>query len=76
MINAQALERLKGASFTPQIITGLLEQLAGVIEIMGSHTSQFQLDYQHAADTIEPGDMIPFITIGLRPATEVPSDGD
>ena len=74
MINKQALERLKGATFTPQTIAGLLERLASVIEITGSATSQFQLDYQHATETIEPGDMIPFITIGLRPAAEV-TDG-
>ena len=74
MINTQSLERLKGATFTPQTIIGLLEVLARMIETTGSATSQFQLDYQHATDTIEPGDMIPFITIGLRPATEVPCD--
>lgn len=75
MINKQALERLKKATFTPQTIATLLEGLASVIEVMGSSTSQFQLDYQHQGDELEPGDMIPFVTIGLRPAVEV-TDGD
>ncbi len=76
-INPQALTRLEEASFTAPVVSRFIGNLAGMLDMTGATNSQIQLDYQHADDTIAPGDLIPFITIGLRPATvigeEVPS---
>lgn len=73
-INQAAFSRLQTGTFTAESVSRILGSLAGVLDLTGAATSQIQLDYQHASDTIEPGDLIPFIAIGLRPATEVARD--
>lgn len=69
-INQAALERVKGAKLRPEKVAAILEQLAAVLDVTGAGQTQLNLDYQDPKDSVEPGDLIPYITIGLRPATE------
>lgn len=70
-VHKKALERLEGSTFTPNTIVQFVNALGGMLDVTGAVTSQIHLDYQDKGDEIGPDDLIPFITIGLRPATEV-----
>jgi hypothetical protein len=69
-INPAALERVKGAKLRPEKVAAILEQLAAVLDVTGAGQTQLNLDYQDPKNSVESGDLIPYITIGLRPATE------
>lgn len=70
-INKEALERVKTASFGADIFVQILESMCATRDLLGSGDTQFSLDYQSVDTVIEPGDMIPVITIGLREAVAV-----
>jgi hypothetical protein len=69
-INKAASERLLTALFTPATFVEVAEQMILAQEKFGTFApSQLPLDYQHDGDEVKPGDMIPVIIIGVRPAT-------
>ena len=59
---------------TGEGIAEILNLLLVKAEMAGVPPS-FVLDYQEPEDTIEEGDLIPVITVSLRPAIQV-EDGD
>lgn len=67
-INKEALERIKTAKFGADIFTQILESMCATRDVLGCGDTEFKLDYQSVDTVIEPGDMIPVITIGLREA--------
>ncbi len=74
-LNKAARERLLAAPFTSETFVEVAEQMTEAQERFGTFApSQLPLDYQHAVDVVEPGDMIPVILIGIRPATMPPGD--
>lgn len=82
MIQNDALLRLASSTIRPSVIVDTLVALDAVLEAGGSDSGQVPIDYQDATDEVKEGDLIPFLVIGLRPATladveeaeEVPSD--
>jgi len=72
-LNQAAMERLKAATFTPETFVEVAKQMTEAQERFGTFApSQLPLDYQEDGDEVEPGDMIPVILIGIRPATMEP----
>jgi hypothetical protein len=67
-INKAALEKLQGATFTPQTFIDALENMCSFSDMVGSGDSQLTLDYQVKGEDVQPGDKVPFITFGLRQA--------
>jgi len=65
-INKEALERVRTAKFTAENFVEIMEHMCATRDALGGGDTQFSLDYQSADTVIEPGDMIPVITIGLR----------
>ncbi len=73
-INEQAMKRLRESSITPEAFCKTMEQVCDANNLFGSGDTQLTLDYQSREVVIEPGDMIPFITIGLRQAVVVETE--
>jgi hypothetical protein len=66
-INKAALEKLKAAPFTSQNFIDTMKQMVDIQDMMGaSGDTQMVLDYQQRGAKVEPQELIPFITIGLR----------
>ena len=42
--------------------------MAAGIETLGAATSQLQLDWQRPDDEVREGDLLPVVTLSLRPA--------
>ena len=70
-INEQAMKRLRESSITPEAFCKTIEQICDANNLFGSGDTQLTLDYQGKEVVVEPGDLIPFITIGLRQAVVV-----
>jgi transcriptional regulator of acetoin/glycerol metabolism len=68
-INAAALQKLKDAPMTSKHIVMVAEAIGGVLEVTGASDTQMTLDYQHPEIKVKHGDLIPYLTIGLRQAT-------
>lgn len=69
-LNKSARERLLAAEFTSKTFVEVAEQMVEGQERFGTFApSQLPIDYQQDGDVVEPGDMIPVILIGIRPAT-------
>jgi hypothetical protein len=66
MINQQALERLKAATFDARVVGKVLEQMDSIGSVFAGGDIDLPIDYQQAGDDVEAGEMIPVITIGLR----------
>lgn len=67
-INAKALERLTTAPFTGESVAKMLGFMLTICQAAGNPNSQFTLDWEFADKNPQPGDLIPYITLGLRPA--------
>ncbi len=65
-INEQAMKRLRESSITPDAFLRTLEQVCEANNLFGAGNTQLSFDYHGAEVELVPGDMIPFITIGLR----------
>lgn len=46
----------------------MLEMLTVAFDQLGPTAAEIHLDWQHPDDPVEPGDVVPFIVIGVRPA--------
>jgi hypothetical protein len=69
----EALERLAKAELTPDRLIEVFKGLALAANAHGSEVVQLNLDYQGATDQVQEGDLIPVISLSLRPAT-LPGD--
>ena len=70
-LNKAARERLLGAKFNSATFIEVAAQMVEGQKKFGTFApSQLPLDYQQDGDEVEPGDMIPVILIGIRPATK------
>ena len=72
-INPAALEQLRAAPFGAQTFVDVMEQMSLARGLFGAGDVSLTLDYQTHGEPVQAGDMIPYITIGLRQAT-VPAD--
>ena len=72
-INAAALERLRVATFGATTFVDVMKQMSYARSQFGAGDVSLTLDYQTDGEPVQAGDMIPYITMGLRQAT-VPAD--
>ena len=78
-INKAALEKLRAATFNSENFIETMQHMVGIQEMMGaSGDTQLPLDYQESGMEVKPGELIPFIIIGLRAikVVEVVEDND
>ncbi len=68
-INEQAMKRLRESSITPEAFCKTMEQICDANNLFGSDSTQLTLDYQSKEVVVQPNDLIPVITIGLRQVT-------
>jgi len=67
-IHQAAFDRLRAAKISGDGLATILQQMAAGIEMLGAVTSQLQLDWQQADDEMREGDLLPVVTLSLRPA--------
>ena len=71
-IHHPTFDRLRAAKISGQGITTILEQMATGVEMFGAAASQLQLDWQKPDDEVREGDLLPVVTLSLRPAIVPP----
>ena len=64
---------LRTAKISGDGLVTILEQMAAGIEMLGATASQLQLDWQQPDDELRDGDLLPVVTLSLRPATVPPA---
>ena len=67
-IHQATLERLRAAKISGEGIAAILEQLAAGVELLGAAASELQLDWQKPDDEVREGDLLPVVTLSVRPA--------
>ena len=71
-IHQAALDRLRDAKIGGQGMAAVLQQMAVGVEMFGAAASELQLDWQKADDKVRDGDLMPGVTLSLRPAVVSP----
>ena len=72
-IHHPTFDRLRTAKISGDGLATILEQMAAGIEMLGAAASQLQLDWQQPDDELRDGDLLPVVTLSLRPATVPPA---
>ena len=67
-IHQAMFDRLRAAKISGDGLATILQQMASGIETLGAATSQLQLDWQRPDDEVREGDLLPVVTLSLRPA--------
>jgi hypothetical protein len=62
-----ALARLRESPMKGEGVGTIFEAMAFGMEQTNTPCSMFTLDFQHPDDAVEPGQLIPVITLSLRP---------
>jgi len=68
-IHQEALERVRSAKIRGEKVAEIMARFEGVLDATGAADCLLTLDYQGKDMDVQPGDLIPVITIGLRQAT-------
>ena len=66
-------DRLRAAKISGDGLATIFEQMAAGIETLGAGASQVQLDWQQPDDELREGDLLPVVTLSLRPAIVPPA---
>ena len=72
-IHQSTFDRLRAAKISGDGLATILQQMAAGIETLGVATSQLQLDWQQPDDEVREGDLLPVVTLSLRPAIIPPA---
>jgi len=72
-IHHSTFDRLRAAKISGDGLATILEQMAAGIETFGAAASQLQLDWQQPDDEVRDGDLMPVVTLSLRPAIVTPA---
>jgi hypothetical protein len=67
-VHQATFDRLRAAKISGDGLATILEQMAAGIEMLGAATSQLQLDWQQPDDELREDDLLPVVTLSLRPA--------
>ena len=73
-IHQATLDRLRAAKISGDGLATILQQMAAGVETLGAATSQLQLDWEKADDEVREGDLLPTVTLSLRPAIVPPEE--
>lgn len=68
-IAKEGLIRLRDSLMRGEAVATIFEGMVIGMERLGAPTSHLTLDFQHPDDVLDEGDLIPVITLSLRPAT-------
>lgn len=68
-INQAALEKVKAAKMRGESFAMVFESFGAILDVTGAAEASMTFDYQHDDIEVKPGDLIPFVTVGLRQAT-------
>ena len=74
LIHHATFDRLRAAKVSGDGLATILEQMVAGIEMLGAATSQLQLDWQQPDDELREGDLLPVVTLSLRPAIVPPTE--
>jgi hypothetical protein len=66
------LKRIREAPLRPDALAMIFEQIGKMVDQFGAAASIFQLDYQKPDDDLQPGDLLPVITLAVRPYEPAP----
>lgn len=66
----KALHRLREATPRVEALATIFEHIGQMVDQFGAAASQLNLDWQQFDDEVADGDLIPYITLGVRPATK------
>ena len=72
-IHGPTFDRLRAAKVSGDGLATILEQMAASVEMLGAASSQLQLDWQQPDDEVRDGDLMPVVTLSLRPAIVTPA---
>jgi hypothetical protein len=72
-INAQHLDRIKQSQMRGEAVATIFEVMAQQMEMLGAQATSYSMDYQRDGDVVGENDLIPVITLSLRPATVGPA---
>ena len=73
-IHQATFDRLRAAKISGDGLATILQQMASGIETLGAAGSQPQLDWQQPDDEVREGDLLPVVTLSLRPAIVPPTE--
>jgi len=73
-IHGPTFDRLRAAKVSGDGLATILEQMAASVEMLGAASSQLQLDWQQPDDEVREGDLLPVVTLSLRPAIVPPTE--
>lgn len=68
-VSPDALNRLMGAQFNSETVAKVTQFMCEKCNLTGSVSSALTFDFQKQEDPVTHEDMIPVLTITLRPAT-------
>lgn len=68
-IASDALARLAGSKFTAETVAHVMEFMRQKADLTGAVSSALTFDFQKESDVVTQQDMIPVLTLTLRPAT-------
>lgn len=68
-VTPESIARLAGATFTAETVCRVFGFMEAQCEALGANTTSFSFDFQKPEDIVKPGDLIPVLTLSLRPAT-------
>lgn len=74
-IHKPALQRVKSAPFRAEGIAQIFEHMVEAVKQFGPAAGEYVLGYQATGDPVEEGDLVPVITLSLRPAHVENNDG-
>lgn len=68
-IAPDAIARLSGSKFTAETVANVVEFMRQKADLTGAVSSALTFDFQKESDAVTQEDMIPVLTLTLRPAT-------
>jgi hypothetical protein len=74
-IHKPSLQRVKSAPFRADGIAQIFEHMVEAVRQFGPAAGEYVLGYQAADDPVEEGDLVPVITLSLRPTYVEGGDG-
>lgn len=75
-IQQAIFNRLRAAKISGDGLAAILQQMAAGVEMFGAASSQLQLDWQQPDDELREDELLPVITLALRPPIVSPDPED
>ena len=68
-ITTESISRLGAAKFTAESVCKVFGFMEAQCTALGANQTSFSFDFQKPEDVVVSGDLIPVLTLSLRPAT-------